>query len=205
MLLIGRELDCTAPPPDPMGQIVAPNDVTGTRWQRLNPSHFGFMCVQWEKVETRHPSLFISIISTHMCYFKLTISTNYHFFLPFQYLFITCSLTFQPFIHCIKQVSFSISFHKLFQLLLNFYRIYKFFKNHLCFPTTFGTIWSKIFLVDRNSKHQGILCVCVCSLQMSSKQLLPHWFMQFIHKYQRTLPHLRHMQSQLNINFKMES
>lgn len=42
-------------------QILAPNDITDTRWQRLYPVYFDFVFVQCEEVETCLPSFNVSM------------------------------------------------------------------------------------------------------------------------------------------------
>lgn len=43
---------------------MATNVVTSTRWQRSCAGSFGFIVVQWEEVEMRHSSRFMSMIGS---------------------------------------------------------------------------------------------------------------------------------------------
>ena len=47
-------------------QTLAPNDVKNTRWQRPYPGYFGFTFVQWEEMETFHPSYIQSMEKQHV-------------------------------------------------------------------------------------------------------------------------------------------
>lgn len=43
---------------------LTPNDVSSARWQRLYAGHFGITFLQWEEVETCHPSHLESVVQT---------------------------------------------------------------------------------------------------------------------------------------------
>ncbi len=55
---IGQTLTPRLHPMITTAQTLAPNDITSARGQGLYPGYFGFICVQWEEVETYRPYLY---------------------------------------------------------------------------------------------------------------------------------------------------